>query len=450
VDITIYSKDYTTLGGSLVFKSAETTDEFASNRAMIYISYHNNNHLNSIRPPISSQSNSPVYLNGAEQLEADMEHAINNHQDEFVQAITMATTENGPMFPKEKINPIRENSWKIMSYIARQLSATDGQCISEAQLKQSRDQAEERALGKAQTDAEVAPTPQDDLTLPSALSPLQVMVAQYEAELKKTISNHQDGVLIILREVPSHEENLMILASRYEELHCTNFLFMTGLANLIMHLGGEEIPYARLSILAGRAEEEALLLYSSSLAPEGSPTKAALKNPSAVAKEKISPNTLDNVGPLLPPTKPKASLKPSKFFPVFADQTPPCQTEIHNKDDGEEEDKPGMYSKLDKGVGDGTHYITTSFVKSIDKIKDQLLMQVRYFLDLMSANIDGVKFHLLSTERSLPILTLSTDMNFPTTGTKIRDYFHVQNKFSLILGTQNKPKVPLQEVDADG
>jgi hypothetical protein len=55
---------------------------------------------------------------------------------------------------------------------------------------QSHDQAEERALGKAQKDAEIAPTPQDDPTLLSTLSPLQVMVAQYEAELKKTISNH--------------------------------------------------------------------------------------------------------------------------------------------------------------------------------------------------------------------------------------------------------------------
>ncbi len=83
VDITINSKDYTALGGSLVFKSAGTTDEFARNGAMIYISYHNNNHFNSVRQPISSQSNGPVYLNGAERLEADMECAVNNHQDEF-------------------------------------------------------------------------------------------------------------------------------------------------------------------------------------------------------------------------------------------------------------------------------------------------------------------------------------------------------------------------------
>jgi hypothetical protein len=89
-------------------------------------------------------------------------------------------------------------------------------------------------------------------------------------------------------------------------------------------------------------------------------------------------------------------------------------------------------------------------VKSNDKIKDQLLTQVRYFLDLMNANIDGIKFHPLSTEKSLPLLTSSADKNFLTTGTKIRDYFHVQNEFSLTLGTRNKPKVPPQKVDSDG
>ncbi len=109
-----------------------------------------------------------------------------------------------------------------------------------------------------------------------------------------------------------------------------------------------------------------------------------------------------------------------------------------------------MYSKLDEGVGDGTHYITASFVKTNDKIKDQLLTQVRYFFDLMNANIDVIKFHPVSTKRSLPILSLSADKNFPTTGTKIRDYFHVQKEFSLIPGTQNKPKVHPQKVDASG
>jgi hypothetical protein len=113
----------------------------------------------------------------------------------------------------------------------------------------------------------------------------------------------------------------------------------------------------------------------------------------AIAEDKSPSILLDNADPLLPPTKPKASLKPRKFFPVFAEQTPPHQTDIPNGDDGDEEDKPGVYAKLDKGVGDGTHYITASFVKSNGKIKDQFLTQVRYFLDLMNANIDSIKFH---------------------------------------------------------
>jgi hypothetical protein len=68
----------------------------------------------------------------------------------------------------------------------------------------------------------------------------------------------------------------------------------------------------------------------------------------------------------------------------------------------------------------------------------------------MNANIECIKFHPLSTKRSLPIFTASADKNFPTTGTKIRDYFHVQNDFSLIPGTRNKPKVSPQKVDSDG
>ena len=58
------------------------------------------------------------------------------------------------------------------------------------------------------------------------------------------------------------------------------------------------------------------------------------------------------------------------------------------KEDADDASEPGVYSKLDEGVGDGTHYITASFVKTNEKIKDQLLTQVKYFLDLICANID--------------------------------------------------------------
>jgi hypothetical protein len=55
-----------------------------------------------------------------------------------------------------------------------------------------------------------------------------------------------------------------------------------------------------------------------------------------------------------------------------------------------------------------------------------------------------------SSDKSLPILTSAKDKNMPTTGTKIRDYFYIQNHFSLNPGTHNKPKPPPQKVNSDG
>ncbi len=278
VDITIYSKDYTVLGGSLVFKSPGMTEEMVCNQAMIHISYHDNNHFKSVRLSISSQANGPVYLSGAERLQAGMERTIKDHQEEFGQAIATATTEHGPMFPTVKITSIRENSWKIMAYIARQQLATGGRCVSEAQLEHIRDQAEEHTLKGAQKNTKTVPTPQHDPTPLGAQSPLQLMVVQYRVEITKTISNHRDSALRILKEVPSHNENSVVLSSRYEELSSNTLPIITGLANLIMHLGGEEIPHTDLSILADQAEVEALRLYSLAT-HKGSSTKALPSTP---------------------------------------------------------------------------------------------------------------------------------------------------------------------------
>ncbi len=67
----------------------------------------------------------------------------------------------------------------------------------------------------------------------------------------------------------------------------------------------------------------------------------------------------------------------------------------------------------------------------------------------MLANIDGLKIHPVSTEKPLPILTSPKDENIPTTGNKIRHYFFIQNQYSLVPRTQNKPKAPPQKVDSD-
>ncbi len=69
-------------------------------------------------------------------------------------------------------------------------------------------------------------------------------------------------------------------------------------------------------------------------------------------------------------------------------------------------------------------------------------MSFAYFSELMFTNIDGLKIHPISTDKPLPILTTAKDANMPTTVTKVKDYFFIQNNFSLIPGTHNKPKQP--------
>jgi hypothetical protein len=48
---------------------------------------------------------------------------------------------------------------------------------------------------------------------------------------------------------------------------------------------------------------------------------------------------------------------------------------------------------------------TASFIKTNDKIRDQLLNCFACFFDLMHANINGPKIHPISTKKPLPILT---------------------------------------------
>jgi hypothetical protein len=230
-----------------------------------------------------------------------MERLLKEYQDEVGQAFATNTAENGPTLPEDKIKHLRENSCKIMSYIAHQLSAADGRFVSEAQLKESRVQAEARALRTAQH-AEEAPILPSEPNLISALSPLQGMVAQYEADLKNIISKYQDGIESILREISPTKENSMLLASRYDELRSTNFPIMTALATLILHLGGNEIPHAALTIFADRAEEEALRLYKSYAAPMVVPPKSALENPAMIVEEEMSPKDPDDEFLALPPT----------------------------------------------------------------------------------------------------------------------------------------------------
>ncbi len=147
---------------------------------------------------------------------------------------------------------------------------------------------------------------------------------------------------------------------------------------------------------------------------------------------------------MTPSSKPKSSLKAGTFLPARSTMPPPRQAGIIDIDLGgdEDDDEPGIYNHTIEGVGDGKHLIIASFIKTNDKIRDQLVTNFSYFSKLMHANIDGLQIHPLNADKSLPILTSPTDKNIPTTGTKVRDYFYIQNSLSLIPGMCNKPKAP--------
>jgi hypothetical protein len=163
----------------------------------------------------------------------------------------------------------------------------------------------------------------------------------------------------------------------------------------------------------------------------------------------IAGKTANDMDLIYPPSKPKASLKPSSFHPIPTQPTPPLRADGSGKEYDDDNDHR-IHNKLVDGIGDGTHLVIASFIKTNDKIRDQLLVNFSYFTELLCSNIDGLKIHPIVTNKPLPILTSVKDANMLTTGTKIREYIFIQNHFSLVPGTRNKPKNPPQKVDSNG
>ncbi len=223
-----------------------------------------------------------------------------------------------------------------------------------------------------------------------------------------------------------------------------------SLASLITHLGGDIISEEDIDQFTRQAETDALILHTTPTPDTPAPPlpHATVNNDAT----KVDPAQTMQQDAMTSPNKPKPSLKAGKFLPARSTMLPFHQAEANtiDPDDKDDDDNPGIYNHTAEGVGDSTHLIIASFIKTNDKIRDQLVMNFCYFSELMHANIDGLQIHPLNTNKSLPILTSSTNKNIPTTGIKVRDYFYIQNSYSLIPGTRNKPKAPPQKVGDDG
>ena len=84
---------------------------------------------------------------------------------------------------------------------------------------------------------------------------------------------------------------------------------------------------------------------------------------------------------MTPPNTPKSSLKAGKFLPACSTTPPPRQVEVIGIDPNgnEDDDNPGIYNHTIDGLGDGMHLIIASFIKTNDKIWDQLVTNFGYF-----------------------------------------------------------------------
>jgi hypothetical protein len=276
---------------------------------------------------------------------------------------------------------------------------------------------------------------------------------------------HHKGILQLLMSSSAH--GLMpYLSSRYNKLRSTHLSIISGLAKLILHLGGKEISSHNLEELTCNAEEEVIKLHAAIIPMEhGSPgTASPAPNTDGIDKDSDPPHQASkfrhdmdscvrhrnlfpdtdscvqqgNPFPYLPqrveangvtdkastniaqpPVTPKSSLKAGKFVLAFTIVTQSCPTDSTNADLDDDKDDPGLYGKMIDGVSNWMHLFIASFIKTNDKIRDQLLLNFAYFSELMCANIEGLKIHPISTGKPTPVLTSAKDVNMPTTGTKV-------------------------------
>jgi hypothetical protein len=136
-------------------------------------------------------------------------------------------------------------------------------------------------------------------------------------------------------------------------------------------LGGEEISVQELKILTRQAKTDALELHTASMPPKVPSPPPVVTTKCSATKNAPPPQVPQDS--ILPPGKIESSLKTGKFHPVIASTPPPRQTESTGADPDNKEDDPGIYSKTIDGVGDGIHLITASFIKTNNKIRDQLV-----------------------------------------------------------------------------
>ena len=138
----------------------------------------------------------------------------------------------------------------------------------------------------------------------------------------------------------------------------------------MMFLGPDPLyPVITLTVLPNRPKPMLLFCISELPLPRLPPHPEVTNNNDAT---KTKPFQAMHQDSMTPPEQPKSSLKAGKFLPACSTTPPPPQAEviIIDPDSDEDGNNPGTYSHTIDGIGDGTHSIIASFIKTNDKIWD--------------------------------------------------------------------------------
>ena len=85
--------------------------------------------------------------------------------------------------------------------------------------------------------------------------------ALYEAELKATLTRYRDSIFQLRQSSPTSTP-LPDLTALYDQLRRNYHPIISGLANLIIHLGGDTISEETIDQYSRQAETDALALYT--------------------------------------------------------------------------------------------------------------------------------------------------------------------------------------------
>jgi hypothetical protein len=117
VDITIYSKEYAGTGGSLIFKADNTKSNSKKPLPMWHISYHDNNHYNSVCPMELLSANAQEENSNIDRYEADMQRTLDKHGQDCIKLQNKAAG-SGNHTDLDEIKTIHAITLSIMMYIA--------------------------------------------------------------------------------------------------------------------------------------------------------------------------------------------------------------------------------------------------------------------------------------------------------------------------------------------